>query len=242
MHPVIEPAVSGLVAREIRVQRGALCLLEGLSLQVRPGEIVGLLGPNGAGKTTSFRALTGLIDSASGEVLLNDRPLKGPLHQRIRAGLGYLPQASSLIEGLNVEEQLHVALEARAAPLVLAQSYLARLGVEDLAKRSVLSLSGGERRRVEIARCLATDPQILLLDEPFAGLDPKAIRSLSAQITELAKSGLGVLITDHAVRETLPICDRVLLLVQGRVVAQGTPEVIAADPTAQSRWLGRDWS
>jgi lipopolysaccharide export system ATP-binding protein len=219
-----------------------LCLLEGLSFEVQPGEIVGLLGPNGAGKTTGFRALTGLIDSATGEVLLNGRPLKGPLHQRIRAGLGYLPQKSSLIEGLNVEQQLHVALEARRAPLDLAQVYLARLGVEELAKRSVLSLSGGEVRQVEIARCLATDPQILLLDEPFAGLDPKAIRSLSAQITELASSGLGVLITDHAVRETLPLCDRVLLLVQGRVVAQGTPEVIAADPTAKSRWLGRDWS
>jgi lipopolysaccharide export system ATP-binding protein len=242
MHSVVEEPVSGLAALGLRVQRGPHLLLESVSFHIHPGQIVGLLGPNGAGKTTTFRALTGLLPLAAGDVLLNGQPLKGPLHLRIRAGLGYLPQKPSLIEGLNVEQQLQVALEARGESTALAQEFLDRLGVGTLAKRSVTDLSGGEIRRVEIARCLATNPQVLLLDEPFAGLDPKAISTLKESVRELAQSGLGVLITDHAVRETMPLCDRVLLLVQGRVVAQGTPSEIEANPTARSRWLGQDWS
>jgi lipopolysaccharide export system ATP-binding protein len=217
-------------------------LLDGVDLRVAPGEIVGLLGPNGAGKTTTFRALTGLIPLAAGEVHLGGALLEGPLHKRVRAGVGYLPQIPSLLEGLSVAQQLHVALEARGASRDDAVGYLARVGLEHLGDRSVEDLSGGEARRVEIARCLATDPKVLLLDEPFAGLDPKAIAILSKDIRGLAQSGLGVLVTDHAVRDTMPLCDRVLLLVQGRIVFQGTPEEIESSATARSRWLGEDWA
>jgi lipopolysaccharide export system ATP-binding protein len=234
--------MSGLVARNLRIRLGSHLLLDDIDVEVNGGEIVGLLGPNGAGKTTTFRAITGLLSLDAGQVELNGRILDGPLYKRIRAGLGYLPQKPSLLEGLTVEQQLHVALEARGAPRSSAQVYLTRLGIEALATRFVKNLSGGEVRRVEVARCLATEPQILLLDEPFAGLDPKSISSLARDICGLAKAGMGVLITDHAVRETMPMCDRVLLLVQGRVVARGTPEEIAANPTARSRWLGDDWT
>jgi len=233
--------VSVLSAEGLRVQVGARCLLEDINLRVEPGEIVGLLGPNGAGKTTTFRVLTGQLRPDSGEVQLSGQVLRGPLHKRVRAGVGYLPQISSLLEGLSVAQQLHVALEARGAARTEAASFLERVGLEGLAEQRVELLSGGEARRVEIARCLATDPKILLLDEPFSGLDPKAIALLAEDIRGLAKSGLGVLITDHAVRETMPLCDRVLLLVQGRIVLTGTPEEIASNPTARSRWLGEDW-
>jgi len=232
----------GLLARNLRVRLGTHLLLDDINLEVNSGEIVGLLGPNGAGKTTTFRAITGLLPLNAGQVQLGGLPLDGPLYKRVRAGLGYLPQKSSLLEGLTVEQQLHVALEARGAPRSSAQSYLARMGIETLATRTVENLSGGEVRRLEVARCLATEPKILLLDEPFAGLDPKSISALARDIGGLAKAGMGVLITDHAVRETMPLCDRVLLLVQGRVMAQGTPKEIVANPTARSRWLGDDWS
>jgi len=233
--------VTRLRAESLVVKAGGKCLLDGVGIHVASGEIVGLLGPNGAGKTTTFRVLTGLLQPDAGAVYLNDAMLGGPLHQRVRAGLGYLPQTPSLLEGLSVVQQLYVALEARGAPRTAAEGYLERVGLQDRTSDSIATLSGGEIRRLEIARCLATDPRILLLDEPFAGLDPKSISRLSSDIRALADDGLGVLVTDHAVRETMPLCDSVSLLVQGSVVLTGTPQEIAENPTARSRWLGEDW-
>jgi len=223
------------------VQAGGKRLLDGINIQVSSGEIVGLLGPNGAGKTTTFRVLTGLLRPDAGAVYLDDVVLKGALHHRVRAGVGYLPQAPSLLEGLSVVQQLYVALEARGAPRADAEGYLERVGLQEKVQAEIATLSGGEVRRLEIARCLATEPRILLLDEPFAGLDPKSISRLSSDIRGLADDGLGVLVTDHAVRETMPLCDRVSLLVQGAVVLTGTPQEIASNDTARSRWLGEDW-
>lgn len=234
--------MSLLRAQELCVGHKGRLIVESLSFEVRSGEVVGLLGPNGAGKTTTFRALTGLIPVQSGHVFLRDEAVTGPIHRRVQQGLGYLPQTSSLIEGLSVLQQVHVALEARGEKTSAALSFLEQVGVSALADRKIDGLSGGERRRVELARTLATDPSVLLLDEPFAGLAPKAISSLSTEIRRLASTGIGILLTDHAVRETMPLCDRVVLLDMGRLVLQGTPAEVAAHPAAKDRWLGHDWS
>lgn len=227
-----------LEARGLCMSLGGRVVVEDLDLRVGSGEIVGLLGPNGAGKTTIFRMLTGLISPDAGEVHLDGRPLKGPLYRRARLGLGYLPQEGGLFEGLTVRQQLLVPLEARDAPATEAEKWLDLLGLCDLADTLVDRLSGGERRRTEVARCLASNPRVLLLDEPFAGLDPKAISELSTFLRGLSKEGLGVLLTDHAVDEALSLVERVVLLDGGRCVLRGTPETIIRDPRARQRWLG----
>ncbi len=231
-----------LEARALRCTLGGRRILDGVDLTVGPGEVVGLLGPNGAGKTTTFRLITGLTAPESGTVQLQGRPLEGPLHARVRAGLGYLPQHAPLWSGLSVRQQLFVPLEARGASRSEAETLLKEAGLSDLADVPARTLSGGERRRLEIARCLAGAPRVLLLDEPFAGVDPVAVDGLAAHFRALASEGLGVLLTDHAVREALGVCDRVVLLVEGRVVIEGAPEAVTSDPRARELWLGQAWS
>ena len=234
--------MSGLSVENLVVKGGGKRLVDGLSFEVREGEVVGLLGPNGAGKTTTFKALTGLLPVSSGTIRLFGEALSGPLHQRVRRGLGYLPQTTTLIEGLRVIQQVALALEARGEAPSEAVTYLEQVGIAELAERRTTDLSGGELRRVELARSLATQPRVLLLDEPFAGLAPKAIAGLRNEIRTLADSGLAILLTDHAVRDTMPICKRVVLMDQGSVVLQGSPKEVADHPIARQRWLGEDWS
>jgi lipopolysaccharide export system ATP-binding protein len=224
---------------------GGRAAVDGLDLRVAPGEVVGLLGPNGAGKTTTFRLLLGLTRPDRGTVRLGERPLDGmPLHRRARLGLGYLPQGSSVFRGLTVRENLLAILEAlgRPDPPGRAVALLERYGLTQLAERRAATLSGGERRRLEFARCLCSEPRILLADEPFAGVDPLAVATIAAAIDDLKRDGVGVLLTDHAVREALASCDRVCLIVEGRAVAAGTPSEIRDSDTARRLYLGADFS
>ena len=217
-------------------------VVDQVSLEVRPGEVVGLLGPNGAGKTTCFRIIAGLDRADRGQVRLDGAPLDGlPLWRRVRLGLGYLAQEPSLFRALTVRENLRVPLDARGAPDSEADALLDDAGLRALAHAPAGTLSGGERRRLEIARCLASRPRVLLLDEPFAGVDPVAVADLQRRIRGLASRGIGVLLTDHAVREALDICDRVVLLDAGRVMVAGTPAEVAADPHARARYLGESF-
>ena len=237
------PPELGLRARGLRHRWAGRLVLEGLDVDVQPGEVVGLLGPNGAGKTTAFQIISGLVRAERGEVRLDAQPLGDlPLWRRARLGLGYLPQRPSLIQGLSVAENLRVPLEARGvrpgeARRVVAER-LADAGLAALTAATAETLSGGERRRVELVRCLLTDPRVILLDEPFAGVDPVAVHDLQGRIRALAERGLGVLITDHAVHATLPVCDRAVVLDAGAVMASGTPSDVAADPTVRARYLG----
>ncbi len=214
-------------------------VVDGVDLTVSAGEIVGLLGPNGAGKTTVFRMLAGLLAPDGGRVILGERDITGlPLHARARLGLGYLPQQPTVFVGLSVRANVELVLEARGRPRSAADGLLAEAGLEHLARAAAETLSGGERRRLEIARCLAGEHRLVLLDEPFAGVDPVAVQDLQRRVRDLAERGLGLLLTDHAVREALGICDRVLVIDGGVAVCAGTPEHVAADPRVQARYLG----
>ncbi|MCK6505646.1 LPS export ABC transporter ATP-binding protein [Myxococcota bacterium] len=239
MQPPLGP---GLVARGLsRAFRGRR-VVDGVDLAVAPGEVVGLLGPNGAGKTTCFRMVAGLEVPDQGEVWLDGQDLaRQPLWRRARAGLGYLAQEPTVFRRLSARANLEVALQARGAPVSQAPDLLARAGLSHLSDQPAGRLSGGERRRLELARALAAAPRVLLLDEPFAGVDPVAVAALQAVILDLARQGLGVLVTDHAVRETLGICDRVVLLDGGRVMAAGAPAQVAALPAVRDRYLGHDF-
>lgn len=223
-------------------------VVDGVSFTVAPGEIVGLLGPNGAGKTTSFNMVVGLVRPEAGEVRLSGRDLsRAPLHLRARAGLGYLAQESSVFRRLSALDNLLAVLELRpdldrAERERRAKRLLEELEISARAESLGEQLSGGERRRLEIARCLAMEPKIVLLDEPFAGIDPIAVADLQQLIAGLSSRGLGVLITDHNVRETLSICDRAYLLVSGRVVEEGSRAAIAASETARKVYLGTSFS
>lgn len=234
--------MSLLEVRDLAVDYGTRRGVENLSLNVEQGEVVGLLGPNGAGKTTTFRALAGLLEPRGPtRVLLDGKSLTGTLHHRVREGLGYLPQESCLLEDMSAFDQVAVALHARNAPCEQAVEYLEQVGLENRLEACPSELSGGERRRLALARCLAVQPRLLLLDEPFSGLDPRVVNDLGVLIRKLAQEGLGVLLTDHAVREALQICDRVLLLDQGRLLVQGTVSEVAEHPVAKARWLGEDF-
>ena len=218
-------------------------VVEEVSFSVAPGEVVGLLGPNGAGKTTSFHCVVGLLAPDAGEVSLGDRDLSGlPLHERARMGIGYLPQEASIFRKLTVRQNFLLVLEGSAMSREQQEQRVDELLTEfDLLRVADArgeTLSGGERRRAEIARSLLADPRFILFDEPFAGVDPIAVHDLQRLIHTLRAKGLGILITDHSVRETLGICDRAVLLVEGRLLESGTPSEIAASQRARAVYLG----
>jgi lipopolysaccharide export system ATP-binding protein len=232
-----------LVAHGLRKSFGKRVVVEDVSLAVRRGEAVGLLGPNGAGKTTVFTMIMGLVKPDGGRILLDGHPITDlPLFQRGRLGIGYLPQESSIFRGLSVAGNILAVLEGhvprRAERMARLAALLDEFGIAHIAKADAMALSGGERRRVEIARAVATDPLFMLLDEPFAGVDPIAVGEVKALVRHLTRRGIGVLITDHAVRETLSLVDRAYLIHEGRVIIQGKPATIAADPEARRVYLG----
>ena len=239
--------MSSLAARGLAKRFGARTVVNDVSLAVRSGEIVGFLGPNGAGKTTSFHMLVGLIPANGGTVHLDEVELtKRPMHARARLGLGYLPQEPSVFRKLTVEQNLLAILELRRgldAELRRARALelMRTFGIEHLRLVRGENLSGGERRRVEIARALATRPRFMLLDEPFAGVDPISISEIHDLIRQLSEKGIGVLVTDHNVRDTLGICDRGYIVSKGRIICEGSPDVIASDPTVRDVYLGRDF-
>lgn len=222
-------------------------VVQGVSLQVRQGEIVGLLGPNGAGKTTTFYMIVGMVRPNAGRIFLGDRDITHlPMYQRARLGLGYLAQEASIFRQLTVEENLYAVLEfqplGRTERQARVEQLLREFGLERVRHQKGYMLSGGERRRTEIARALAIQPRFLLLDEPFAGIDPIAVEELMALVAELRARGIGVLITDHNVHETLAITDRAYLLYEGRIFQHGTAEALAADPEVRRRYLGEKFT
>ncbi len=222
-------------------------VVKDISLSVGPGEIVGLLGPNGAGKTTAFYMIVGLVPCDGGSVALGEQDLTSlPMHLRARAGVGYLPQEPSVFRRLSVADNLLAILETRPnldaeARQQRLEALLDELHIGHLRDNLGQSLSGGERRRVEIARALAADPQFILLDEPFAGVDPVSVADIQRIVAHLRDRGIGVLITDHQVRETLGICSRAYIVNQGAVIASGTAEEILANPEVRSVYLGQDF-
>jgi len=235
--------MSALHARGLSKSFRGRKVVDRVSFDVNPGEVVGLLGPNGAGKTTSFHCVVGLLHPDEGEVHLGGQDLSGlPLHRRARMGLGYLPQEPSIFRKLTVRQNLLLVLEghgvhggeARGRTDDVLQEFDLLRVADSLGEQ----LSGGERRRTEIARALLAEPRFLLFDEPFAGIDPIAVHELQRLIGKLRERGLGVLISDHAVRETLGICDRAVLLVEGRLLETGTPPQIAASERARAVYLG----
>jgi lipopolysaccharide export system ATP-binding protein len=219
-------------------------VVRSLSLSISSGEVVGLLGPNGAGKTTAFYMIVGLIGCDDGSILLNDRDITNlPMHRRARLGLGYLPQEASVFRGLSVEENVLAVLETRRGLDSLGrrqalEELLEELNITHIRDSKGIALSGGERRRVEIARALAAEPSFILLDEPFAGVDPISVLDIQRIIGHLRDRGIGVLITDHNVRETLGICGRAFIINAGEVIAAGTAEEILADRQVREVYLG----
>lgn len=221
-------------------------VVDGVSLQVNPGEVVGLLGSNGAGKTTTFYMVVGLIKPNSGRIILNGQDVTNfPMHKRARLGIGYLPQESSAFRKLSVEENLRLLWEVNGVSKAEQKERLEVLLEEyqlfKVRKSKAIELSGGERRRLEIARSLAIKPQFLLLDEPFSGVDPIAVASIQNIIRKLRKSGLGILITDHNVRETLAITDRAYIIREGHILVSGSAVEIANNPDARKYYLGESY-
>ena len=232
---------------DLRKRYGLREVVAGVSLSLGPSEIVGLLGPNGAGKTTTFYMITGLTKPTAGEVLLNQQNVAGmPLHKRARLGLSYLPQENSVFKKLTVLDNLRIILEYtglnKKEQTQKAESLLAEFGITHLKDSLAGVLSGGERRRLEIARCLIRNPKFVLLDEPFAGIDPLAVDDIQTLIMDLRKRGIGVLISDHNVRETLKICDRAYLVHEGKVILSGNPDFIVSDPRARRVYLGDNFT
>ncbi|HEY4575977.1 MAG TPA: LPS export ABC transporter ATP-binding protein [Thermoanaerobaculia bacterium] len=235
--------MSALLAQGLRKTFRGRRVVDDVSFSVEPGEVVGLLGPNGAGKTTSFHCVVGLLVPDAGEVRLGDRNLSGlPLHERARLGIGYLPQEPSIFRKLTVRQNFFLVLEgsplARKDQEEKVDQLLTEFDLLRVANALGETLSGGERRRAEIARSLLAEPRFMLFDEPFAGVDPIAVHDLQRMIHDLRRRGLGILITDHAVRETLGICDRAVLLVEGKLLETGTPAEIAASDRARAVYLG----
>ena len=239
--------MSALAARGLAKRYGSRTVVENVSLTVRSGEVVGFLGPNGAGKSTSFHMLVGLIPSDGGTIHLDEVDLTArPMHVRARLGLGYLAQEPSIFRKLTVEKNLLAVLELRrdldpGERRRRAGQLMQGFGLEHLRGARGESLSGGERRRVEIARALAAKPRFMLLDEPFAGVDPIAVSEIHGLIRQLSERGIGVLVTDHNVRETLGICDRGYIVSEGRVICHGSPDTIADDPVVRDVYLGQDF-
>jgi lipopolysaccharide export system ATP-binding protein len=239
-----EPQI--LEAAGLRKSYGRREVLRDVSIEVRSGEVVGLLGPNGAGKTTTFYCVVGLTQPDAGQVCLGEIDLTTlPMFRRARHGISYLPQEASVFQGLSVEDNIKAVLET--LPLAAEQkrsrlaSLLEELSITHLAKSKASALSGGERRRLEITRALVLSPAFILLDEPFAGIDPIAVIDIQNIVKQLRERGIGVLVTDHNVRETLGICDRAYILSDGVILEEGTPEKIAESPRAKEIYLGKEF-
>ncbi len=236
-----------LSGQNLAKRYGARDVVRDINLDVRQGEVVGVLGPNGAGKTTTFYMLAGIVKPTRGKVHLDGLDITNwPLHRRARAGMSYLPQESSIFRKLTVRQNLQLILEYSGFSLDeqkrTADRLLDELGITRLADQLAAYLSGGERRRLEIARALIQNPKFILLDEPFAGIDPLAVDDIQAIIEGLRNKGIGVLISDHNVRETLQICDRAYLVYDGQIILNGSPEEIVADPGARKVYLGEGFS
>ncbi|SDO87558.1 lipopolysaccharide export system ATP-binding protein [Rhodoferax sp. OV413] len=249
MTAAVEVADSRLEARHLQKAYGSRKVVKDVTLAVRKGEVVGLLGPNGAGKTTSFYMIVGLVRADGGHISIDGQSVEHmPIHRRSRLGLSYLPQEASIFRKLTVAENVRAVLElqqdeagkslSKAAIEERLTALLQDLRVEHLRESSAMALSGGERRRVEIARALATQPRFILLDEPFAGIDPIAVIEIQRIISFLKSRGIGVLITDHNVRETLGICDHAYIISDGNVLAQGTPAEIVDNADVRRVYLG----
>ena len=235
--------MSELKVVQIKKRYKSRVVVADVSLEVRSGEVIGLLGPNGAGKTTCFYMMVGLVPLDGGEIYLDDKRLTHmPIHRRALLGLSYLPQEASIFRRMTVEENIRAVLELHyddpAQIDICLDDLLRDLNIQALRKNAAISLSGGERRRVEIARALATDPRFILLDEPFAGVDPIAVMDIQKIITFLKDRGIGVLITDHNVRETLGICDRAYIISDGTVLACGKPDEIVYNERVRKVYLG----
>ena len=225
---------------------GGRTVVNGVDINVKRGEIVGLLGPNGAGKTTTFYMIVGLVRPNGGRVIFEDRDVTGmAMYRRAREGMGYLPQEESIFRKLSVYDNIMAILEttklSRQARKQRCEELLTQFGIEHLAKNMALTLSGGEKRRLTIARSLVTDPSLLMLDEPFSGVDPIAVYDVQQIIQDLRTQGLAILITDHNVRETLNIVDRAYLIFEGRVESQGTKDFLLSDPISRKLYLGENF-
>jgi lipopolysaccharide export system ATP-binding protein len=241
------PPVDGLIVHSVGKSYKRRPVVRGVSLSVRQGEAVGLLGPNGAGKTTVFYMITGLIPADYGSIALDGVDLTHlPMYQRARMGIGYLPQEASIFRGLTVEENIRAVLELvesdRQRRDLILNGLLEEFAITHLRRTTAVALSGGERRRVEIARALASRPAFMLLDEPFAGIDPIAIGDIRTLVRHLTDRGIGVLITDHNVRETLELIDRALIIHEGRVLMEGTPNEIVGNKDVRRLYLGDSFS
>ena len=238
--------MSELIIQNIKKTYQKNSVVKDISLRISSGEVVGLLGPNGAGKTTSFYMIVGLIPSEHGTIKIDSHDLtKMPIHNRAKLGISYLPQEPSIFRKMTVSENILSILELnknqKKENVRRLQGLLSELSINHIKDNTAISLSGGERRRVEIARCLATNPKFILLDEPFAGIDPIAVIDIQKIIQQLASMDIGVLITDHNVRETLGICDRAYIVNQGRIFASGKPSEIVKDKKVKDIYLGKDF-
>ena len=238
--------MSNLTIQNLRKSYKKNIVVKNVSLKIASGQIVGLLGPNGAGKTTTFYMIVGLIAADHGNILLDQKNLtKTPIHIRAKQGISYLPQEPSIFRKMDVSENILSILELRNLSKhqikLELESLLKELNIQHIKNNTAISLSGGERRRVEIARCLANKPKFILLDEPFAGIDPIAVIDIQKIIKQLASNGIGILITDHSVRETLGICDQAYIVNQGEIFAQGTPKVIAQNQSVKDIYLGENF-
>ncbi len=240
-HP--SSSATGLVAQGLKKSYGRRAVLSQIDFDVQRGEVVAILGPNGAGKTTSFYMMCGLVKADAGTVTMDGQDItKLPMYMRARLGIGYLPQDSSIFRGLNAEQNISAILQltgkSRAAQKQRLEQLLDEFGLQRVRKAPAPALSGGERRRVEVARALASEPSYILLDEPFAGVDPIAVADIRALVTKLKTYGIGVLITDHNVRETLEMVDRAFIIYDGTILKAGTPKEIIRDPAVRQHYLG----
>jgi lipopolysaccharide export system ATP-binding protein len=236
-------ATAGLIVKNIKKSFKQRHVLSDVSIKLGQGEVVALLGPNGAGKTTCFYSIVGLIRPDSGTVSINGRDMTNlPMYRRAQLGIGYLPQEASIFRGMNVENNILSILEIwepnKADQKIKLEQLLEEFSITHIRKSPAVALSGGERRRVEIARCLASNPSFVLLDEPFAGVDPIAVGDIRDLVAKLKKRDIGVLITDHNVRETLEIVDRAYILHGGKVLMSGTPKEVISDPNVRNVYLG----
>ena len=238
--------MSTLIIQNLRKSYKKNIVVKNVSLKIASGQIVGLLGPNGAGKTTTFYMIVGLIAADHGNILLDQKNLtKTPIHIRAKQGISYLPQEPSIFRKMDVSENIISILELRNLSKhqikLELETLLKELNIQHIKNNTAISLSGGERRRVEIARCLANKPKFILLDEPFAGIDPIAVIDIQKIIKQLASNGIGILITDHSVRETLGICDQAYIVNESEIFAQGTPKVIAQNQSVKDIYLGENF-